>query len=612
MVQLSRHQLLGLALAISQCSVVFSATILADTNRDGVVDVTGDSDVEGKQTWTQDRGALFLPNIGDTDRRCSQALDAGTPDTQLDDCHDASDNVLRNPLYLAPVRTLADGSLSSTASGSINITDQTAAEFVRIFVKEQRGWTFVGPDHTFDAEALRGGLELGVDARDIRRPGGWDGRATLALTVTDGDNISVDTVAMRVAPVLTHHHLQQAERVFASFEFGWDEESDLVHTQYMADLGAHAKEAGIAEPLHVFNQYDRWTQDFMEPGYASIPGPEGPVAIRISIRSAQPRLAGRQVFTDLREDGVGAIQHPPTNYSSTLESTGNVETIPPYTHNGTSFPAGRVIIGEWDGLRPTTYDFFVAQEVQMPLLLDTSWLYVGHVDEFLQFLPSDNERGWILMADDPMAGLAVLKKASAAGHGGVRAVSRPDGLYCVSRSSIDEELAGEKFEEDQIMSKSRIDDNIQRIKEATGLTDEEIFRVPALFYREIQWPEQGCNDPLRDSRTQHRPPQGLDIVDAAGPRLLRVRRRQYTESPVIARWPGAINGVVLSDNYVLAPDPWGPIIDGRDILKEAVSAAYKEAGHTVNYMDDYFTHHLFGGEVHCGSNTWRKMDTPWW
>jgi protein-arginine deiminase len=46
------------------------ADIRADVNRDGAVDVTGDSDVAGKEAWNSGRGAIFLPNLGDTHRRC--------------------------------------------------------------------------------------------------------------------------------------------------------------------------------------------------------------------------------------------------------------------------------------------------------------------------------------------------------------------------------------------------------------------------------------------------------------------------------------------------------------------------------------------------------------
>ncbi len=51
---------------------------------------------------------------------------------------------------------------------------------------------------------------------------------------------------------------------------------------------------------------------------------------------------------------------------------------------------------------------------------------------------------------------------------------------------------------------------------------------------------------------------------------------------------------------------------GKDILAEAVTKAYAKVGTRVRYLDDWRTHHVFGGEVHCGTNTIRAAGTAWW
>jgi protein-arginine deiminase len=53
-------------------------------------------------------------------------------------------------------------------------------------------------------------------------------------------------------------------------------------------------------------------------------------------------------------------------------------------------------------------------------------------------------------------------------------------------------------------------------------------------------------------------------------------------------------------------------VDGTDIFAEAVSRAYADAGMTVQWIDDWDSHHVMGGEVHCGTNTLRTMATSWW
>ncbi|KAF4452922.1 arginine deiminase type-3 [Fusarium albosuccineum] len=344
-----------LALALSNSCSALKATILADTNRDGKVDVKGDTDIKGKAEWTSERGALILANIGDTDRRCSKKLPDNDSASEvneafLDKCNDATGNVQRNAKYLAPLRTLPIAKLSYSAKGSIHVTDDAAAENIRVFVKEGNDWTYVAANHTFTAQELQDGLELGVDARDVRRPT-WDGKAQVHFTVQDGAQKAEDSVALRVAPVMTHHHLQLAERVFST-----DSDYTGAQTTFVSDLKENVAAAGIDEPVFLFSNGDIWIQDFFEPGYTSIPGPDGPIVLRVMIRSAQAgRFSGRDIFRQLRNDKVGAVQHP--GDGDTLDSAGNLETVPPYTLNGKSYPAGRIIQGQWDGRKPLIHEF---------------------------------------------------------------------------------------------------------------------------------------------------------------------------------------------------------------------------------------------------------------
>jgi protein-arginine deiminase len=125
------------------------ADIRADVNRDGTVDVTGDSDVLGKTTWNSGRGAIFLPNLGDRQRRCKTRTSDGRwlSNARLQACNDAQGNVVRAPEYLAPLRTVPAGDVSDAATGGLELVG--AAE-------------------------LRTGLRLGLDGRDVIRED-WGG-----------------------------------------------------------------------------------------------------------------------------------------------------------------------------------------------------------------------------------------------------------------------------------------------------------------------------------------------------------------------------------------------------------------------------------------------------
>ncbi|KAG5657838.1 hypothetical protein KAF25_007871 [Fusarium avenaceum] len=630
------------AFALFNSCNALKVTILADTNRDGKVD---NNDIAGKSSWTTSKGAVFLANIGDTGGRCAKQWGPSgnifdSDESYLDKCNDAVDNVQRNPTYLAPIKTLPVTGLSASAKGSIQVTDKVAASKVRVFVKKSKKWVYVPADYAFTAKELASGLELGIDARDVRRPQGWNGNAKIQFTVTDGKAKATDAVAVRVAPVLTHHHGQLAQRIFSTGvnEPGFND----VQQRYLDDLKRNVANSGIREPIFYFDNQDIWTQDFFEAGYSSMPGPNGPISIRIMIRSVQSsRRSGRDAFHELRSDKVGAVQHPGNGDS--IDSTGNLETIPPYTHNGKSYPAGRNIMGAWDGRKPLMVEFLKAQEVQDPLILDTTWLYVGHVDEFIQFLPAHNKRGWVIMVADPIKGLALMNKAAKDGHGKVKAVSRSrspeeakDSYLCLPRQTVEEALKFDRFDEINKKAAQRIEANLDILKRETGITNEDIHRVPSLFYfaEGNGWlcpgqkpstsdEEETSSAPQKASSSTgisfKNPEQGShnggpvfkakSIVEAATPKNSLHRREVDTASQVVALYPGSVNGLVMTDSKVLVPNPWGPVIGSKDIFATAVSQVYANVGYNVTFQDDWFSHFKGQGDVHCGSNSWRAIDT---
>lgn len=575
----------------------------------------------GKTTWTEASGALFLANIGDTNGRCSAQITNQTLDGELSMCNDASDNVLRNPKYAAPLRTLAIETLSDSATGSITVSGDGAADNVRIFHKSGANWAYVAANASFTAQQLREGLELGIDGRTVRYPGVWDGRAQIHFNVTDGSETGSDSVAMRVAPVLTHHHLQRALQVFTVNSPG----ASPAQQRFAQSLKGPVSKAGIEKPIfEFFKSDDIWAQDFFEPGYSSIPGLDGPVVLRINIRSGQMfRGAGRQIFSDLRSDSVGAVQY--MWRGGTTDSMGNLETVPPHTLGNKSYAAGRIVMGQHDGQDPWIMALLRAQEAQEPIILDHDWLAVGHTDEYMQFLPANNtRRGWVVMLADPLAGIQLLRDAQRAGHGGVKAVSRSrdasdpsDGSACLPSLTIDEVLSLANLTELNDYAAKGVQKNIDIVKAAVGLTDEDIFRVPAIYY-DKDFPctanDTGAKMASSDFDRPHfsKPLSIIEAINPIGPPEKRQAGTPFKGPRLAALYPGAINGVVLSDSQILAPAQWGPVISGKDMFATAVSDAYAKFGFNVMSMDDWFDHHVLQGEVHCGTNVYRDASAAWW
>ncbi|ATY62071.1 arginine deiminase [Cordyceps militaris] len=598
-----------LLLGLAGAARALQPIILADTNRDGQIDLIGDSDTAGRETWSEERGALFLANIGDSGRRCSSLIhtnvssDSRESKNDLDQCHDASGTEQRNPKYLAPLATLPLISVSDSASASVTVLGDAASKNVRIFQKAGCDWRFVSSNHTFSADELRSGLSLGIDARDVRRPGVWDGRAQVQFSVRDGADKAQDVVALRVAPILTHHHLQSATEIVVAAP--WQPGPQQTFVKEMGDI---SRSSGIQKPLRIITGTDVWVQDHFEFGYMSIPGPSGPKTLRVVIRAAKPDETGAVAFSEFRSDTVGAVQFLPQEEGADVgkDATGNLEAVPPYEHQGNSYPVGRTIMGSRYGSRPLIAEFLDAQEAQPMVNVDTSWLYIGHVDEFMQFLPAPSERGWVMAVHDPVQALEILQKAQSEGHGGVKAVSRPvmpddklgtHGNGPLPNLTINALLDLPDFARVQQYVGRQIAKNVESVKREIGLADSEILYIPGLFY----------NETMEGKRT-YQPIKVFPDVDKEDESLTAYE----TSFQVFAIYPSTVNGVLFSPTHYVAPDPWGPVIDGKDILKEATLAGYAASNLTVTFMDDWYSFHLGLGEIHCGSNAFRECTAKWW
>ncbi|KAL2811741.1 hypothetical protein BJX63DRAFT_267097 [Aspergillus granulosus] len=596
--------------------------IRADTNRDGVVDLDGNSDVYAKGRWSESRGAIFLPNVGDKYRRCPNEDLAGNPlsNDELAYCNDASGHLLLAPEYVGPLRTVPlPANISDGVTAHIYATPRAAYERVRIFLLDDienpnatESWRLIDRQFNFNATQLRSGLILGIDGREfVKDKEIWDGHVTVNFDVYDmpGSSSYVsDSVALKVAPVLTHHHLQRVEQLVTTGANG----TNPIQQYFVEQLDAAREAAGIDAPLLLFNQSsDVWAQDILEPAYVSMPGPNGPISLRIMLRSAQStRTGGRQIMEQLRGPGVGSFQ--PGSASGigfaasgfgyhTINSYGNLETIPPYrSKSGVLYKAGRVIQGKHYEEYPAqaVRDLIFGQGVQNTLFLETGWLRVGHVDEFVQFLPYDNDLGFTVGIASPRAALEILYTTQSDGHGEVLAISfdAEAQLQRFDREmppflnmTINEVLANETFIDVNHYAQKWIDHNLDILLGDIPLAREDVIEVPGLYY---------------DTSTggTYVRPDGLDYY---WPPVLE---GEYQLGAFI---PGPINGVVVGHHYI-SPNPFGPVVDGVDIIASAVKEVYARARMNVTFVDDYFSHHMSNGEVHCGSNTLRQTDLVWW
>jgi protein-arginine deiminase len=509
--------------------------------------------------------------------------------------------------------------VSDEAQGRIYIEPTRANNRVRLFWNESdlmtgysSVWAVVNQEITFNATTLRKGISLALDGRELVTDSKvWDGSIKVVFEVTDGKSSVRDSVVMKQAPVLLHHHLQRAEVVLSSA--AGDNQTVGSHWQAHFLRGVEDAVSGDA-PIVLFNQStdrtDIWAQDFLEPGYASMPGPDGPVSIRVLLRSAQSgRESGRQVFSQLRSAGIGGFQ-PGAGSGfgwEEINSGGNIETIPPYTsRSGKRWSNGRIVMGNHFDNPPaeSMTTFLRSQGAQTPLFIEAGWLVIGHVDEMVQFVPTNATKlGFTIAIADTTAAIDLLRTANASGHGDVPFLSytgdaTPDELTLFldpallqPNTTISAILSDQIFHETQAYAQKYLDQNLRTLLREVPLQEKDILRVPTLF-------KDATSDPWIHFPT----PDGLPP---------RISLPRPGEKQLKAMVPQALNGLVLGNGKYVAPKQWGPLVQGRDIFADAVEKLYGAVGMQVKWVDDFMSHHVRGGEVHCGTNALRETGV-WW
>jgi len=330
---------------------------------------------------------------------------------------------------------------------------------------------------------------------------------------------------------------------------------------------------GILRPDGRPYQYDVWVQDEMEFGTSSVPGHRIDVVID-SIRTGSDRNldAYAEDWYLGPDEAVGTWG---SGRPSSQDSFGNLEVTPPMTIDGVDYPFGRIYYGDGGGSQSVTgelQDFLARQAVQAPFLLDIGWLCVGHVDEFVTFLPDPSApRGFRLYVADTTLGLELIDGLDPAMS---IPMYRDHGYGTVGDLTGD--AAMRAWNED--LQLDDIEPNIETLEAELALEPGELVRVPALFERSGE-----CGG------------AALALIPAT------VNLAAWTED-------GGTGG------QLFLPDPF---LRERvsDLDSDPVIAAVEALlppGTTPHWVDDWDVYHLAWGEVHCGTNVRREQPLDWW
>jgi protein-arginine deiminase len=173
----------------------------------------------------------------------------------------------------------------------------------------------------------------------------------------------------------------------------------------------------------------------------------------------------------------------------------------------------------------------------------------------VQFLPANTPRGWRIGIADPEGALAVLRKAERDGHGHTKVFSIPRSYGDGRTPTIDQALSDRQLLKDNPYAARKLKENLALLKRETGVTDAEIVKIPTMF--------EG----------------GFGFGGIPGTRSAPSARAQ--NRTLIAYYPGAVNGVVLTPTTYLAPKQWGPVVDGKAMLAAAVDQGIRQDPHAA-------------------------------
>lgn len=469
---------------------------------------------------------------------------AGVPDLDDDDENGIAD------FEQAPFAGNDDlSTLVLDAEGDIELALDQAAD-IRIYIG---GALVLGGDAGATATVTRpasGDLVLQIALRDYL--------STAALTVTAG--ATTDTSMIQAAPLVLNHHLQPAEHVWAVSTAG---NASMIATLTSVLGAAFTSIAGSTY------SNDVWIQDEIELG--ALTGDEGQ---RLDVIVDSIRNRGLDMFPERELAGpgtaVGTWGNP--QQRTTFDSFGNLEVSPPVAGH----PFGRVyygLTGGTVGLNEQLRTFLGNQAIQAPFSVPTSWLCVGHVDEFSSFIPDPSSaKGFKLVIADVDAAWTLLESLDR--NAPLSRYAEDHGYPTVGSILDDAELVALN----NATQADHVDGILATFMTELGLTEADVIRVPSLWERTTN-----CSSSGR----------------------------------VLALIPGMVNMLVTQvdgTTHVFTADPF--FRDGGAAQSvDPVIADFESrmpAGLTFHYVDDWNTYHLARGEVHCGTNVRRTPAGMWW
>lgn len=533
-----------------------------DADRDGIIEANNPH----KRDWQwgiNNHGAILLVN-SDRDTFYTDGQSDGEESLikGLLDLKDFSFMIVRK----AGLRNLPSG-----YELELSVNKDTARR-IRIYDELDRdGYELIGPGIT-RARIRDTDRDIILAIEGLSYPDvDFDGTVEINLSlVKDGKSVYSDRVVFRVAPWMMTPNTLSPITVFVS------RLSNGINQEFIEELRKVVGKANAQLDVipFEFHQDDPWMQDEIEIGYTQAPGHLLPVVFD------SPRDRGLVEFPKRKLLGIdfGYVTRKSRYLATKLDSFGNLEVSPPVTVKGVHYPFGRLIFGGTrkdiiteDGRRMLRVlrDFLYAQKIQAPLEIFSDWLSVGHIDEFMTFVPAPTSKGFKLLLASPNQTYNILNRLREQGHAqlllrqGKKLFNKPADVS-VANILDDQDLTNhnQKFQE-------YINLNREILKQELELSDEDIIELPALF-----------------------------ADDGYG------RAETF--------FPNMVNMIVLNQHLGI-PKPFGPQLNSQCQFEAYMQEVLEPLGLVCHFIDDWEPYFRERGEIHCGTNTRRQpFAQKWW
>ncbi|XP_016074903.1 PREDICTED: protein-arginine deiminase type-6 [Miniopterus natalensis] len=395
-----------------------------------------------------------------------------------------------------------------------------------------------------------------------------------------------DTVVFRVAPCIFTPSTQMPLEVYLCREL---QVQGFVNTVTELSERSNSQVASVYEDP---NRLGRWLQDEMAFCYTQAPHKT------ISLVLDTPRVAKLEDYPMKYSlsPGIGYMTHcTDDDRVASMDSIGNLMVSPPVKVKGKEYPLGRILIGSSfypskDGrdMSKALREFLYAQQVQAPVELFSDWLMVGHVDEFMCFIPkqvkSEDEKDFCLLLASPSSCYKLFQEKQKEGYGDMPLFEevREDQLLSNGREAktINQLLADENMKKQNDYVEKCINLNRDILKRELGLLERDIIDIPQLFCL-----EQLTNIPSSQQTS-------------------KLYARAY--------FPNLMQVIVMGKNLGI-PKPFGPQIKGTCCLEEKVCQLLEPLGFQCTFINDFDCYMTEIGDFCACANVRRvPFAYKWW